>query len=64
MSDDYQLGFLLLHQLGDGVGTATDKVRLLLGLDILTLGLGLGDLLQALLLGQSGLRTVLLQQFE
>lgn len=64
MSDDHQLGFLLLDQLGDGVGAGLQEVRLLLRLHLLALGLGLSDLLQALTLGERRLRTVLVQQLE
>lgn len=62
--DDDQLGLLLFDQLGDGVDAGAHKVRLLLWLDLFAAGLGLGDLLQAVLLGQFRLWPVLFQQFE
>lgn len=64
MSDDDQLCLLLFDELGDGVGTGADEDWLLLGLHFLALGLGFGDLLQTLLLGQWRLWAVLLQQLE
>jgi len=64
VGNDHQLGLLLLDELGDRVGTSGHVAGLLLGLHILALGLGLGDLLQALLLGQRRLGAVLLQQLE
>lgn len=67
MSDDDQLGLLLLHQLGDSVRSGPDEGWLLLGLHLLallTLSLGLGQLLQTLLLSQSRLGPILLQQLE
>lgn len=64
MSDDNQLSFLLLNELGNRVGTGRNIAGLLLGLNFLALGLGLSQLLQALLLGQRGLWAVLLQQLE
>ena len=64
MSNYHQLSFLLLNQLGNGVGTGTHKCGLLLGLNLLALNLGLGQLLQALLLGQSRFWAAFLQQLE
>lgn len=64
MSDDNQLSFLLLNELGNSVGTGGNIAGLLLGLNLLTLSLGLSQLLQALLLGQWRLWAVLLQQLE
>lgn len=64
MGNDHQLGLLLLDQLGHRVGTGGHIAGLLLGLHILALGLSLGDLLQAQLLGQRRLGAVLLQQLE
>lgn len=64
MRDDDQRGFLLLDQLGHGVGAGAQGAALLLGRHLLAGLLGLGGSLQAVLLGQVGLGTVLLEQLE
>lgn len=64
MSDDDELSFLLLNQLGDGVGSSPEEVGLLLGWHFLALSLGLSDLLQTLGLGQWRFWTVLVEQLE
>lgn len=64
MSDDDQGGLLLLDQLGHGVGAGTQGGGLLLGWHILAGLLGLSGGLQAVLLGQLRLGTVLLEQLE
>lgn len=64
VSDDHELSLLLLDQLGDGVGSGTQEVGLLLRCHFLALSLGLSDLLQALGLGQWRLWAVLVEQLE
>lgn len=64
MRDDDQRGFLLLDQLGDGVGARAKGGGLLLGWHLLAGLLGLSGGLQAVLLGQGRLGTVTLQQLE
>lgn len=62
--DDDQRSFLLLDQLGHGVGSGTQGGGLLLGGHLLAGLLGLSGGLQAVLLGQLRLGTVLLQELE
>ena len=64
VSDDYQLGLLLLHESGDGVDAMSDHGSSLARGVLLPLGPGGGSLPQPLLLGLLGLGPVLVQQLE
>ena len=64
VSDDHQLGLLLLHEGGDGVDAVSDHGSSLAGSVLLPLGPGSGSLPQSLLLGLLGLRSVLVQELE
>lgn len=64
MSDDDELSFLLLHQLGDGVAAGSQGVWLLGWCLILASDLSFGLRLQAGALLQLCLRTILLQDLE
>jgi hypothetical protein len=63
MSNDNQLGLLILNGGSDLMETINQRNRLSLS-GLLTGGLGLGDLLQTLLLLLLGLRSVLLKKLE
>jgi hypothetical protein len=64
VSDQDQLGFLLLDQLGDGVGTRLDLVLFPEWRQILAIGLGLGGNLQTVDFSHTGLWAVLFDQLE
>ena len=64
VSDDHQLGLLLLHESGDGVDAVSHYGSSLGGSVFLPLSPGSGSLSQPLLLGLLGLGPVLVQQLE
>jgi hypothetical protein len=62
--DDHQRRFFVLNQLGDVVDAETNAVRTLSNSLRLALFALLGTLLQTILLGRIGFRTVLVEQAE